>query len=102
MNDVPTKYIMKFSGAFTPVITDDYNNHVDIGSFSECVKIAEVIPTYKKGKPTEKTKYRPISISFNISKIYERLMHDNMSDYFNENFSAAPEKTLVLKTVCYL
>ena len=30
-----------------------------------------------------KTNYNPISILSNISKIYERLMHDNMSDYFN-------------------
>ena len=25
LNDVPTKYIKKFSDVFTPVITDDYN-----------------------------------------------------------------------------
>ena len=87
LNDVPTKYIKKFSDVFTPVITDDYNNCVAIGIFPECFKTAEVIPTYKKGKPTEKTNYRPSSILSNISKIYERLMHDNMSDYFNDILS---------------
>ena len=25
LNDIPTKYIKKFSDVFTPVITDDYN-----------------------------------------------------------------------------
>ena len=30
-----------------------------------------------------KTNYSLISILSNIPKIYERLMHDNMSDYFN-------------------
>ena len=49
MNGVPTKYIKKFSNAFAPVVTDDYNTCVNIGSFSECFKTAEVIPTYKKG-----------------------------------------------------
>ena len=87
MNDVPTKYIKKFSDVFTPVITDDYSNCITIGIFPECFKTAEVIPTYKKDKPTEKTNYRPISILSNISKIYERLMHDNMSDYFNDVLS---------------
>ena len=87
MNDVLTKYIEKFSDVFTPVITDDYNNCVAIGIFLECFKTAKVIPTYKKGKPTEKTNHRPISILSNISKIYERLMHDNMSDYFNDVLS---------------
>ena len=54
LNDVTTKYINKFSDVFTPVITDDYNNCVTIGIFPECFKTAEVIPTYKKDKPTEK------------------------------------------------
>ena len=78
-NDVPAKYIKNLN-VFTPVATDDCDNCVAIGIFLECFKTAEVIPTYKKGKPTEKTNCRPISILSNISKIYERLMHD----YFND------------------
>ena len=66
--DVPTKYIKKFRNVFAPVITLDYNNCVVIGIFPEYLKTAEVIPTYKKGKPAEKTNYRPISILSNISK----------------------------------
>ena len=46
-----------------------------------------MIPTYKKDKPTEKTNYGPISILSNISKIYGSLMHDNMSDHFNDVLS---------------
>ena len=83
MNDIPTKYIKKFSDVFTPVVTDDYNNCVAISIFPEFFKTAEVIPSYKTDKPTEKTNYKPISILSNISKIYERLMHDNIIDYFN-------------------
>ena len=87
LNDVSTKYIKKFCDVSTPVITDDYNNCITIGIFPEFFKTAEVILTYKKDKPTEKTNYRPISILSNISKIYERLKHDNMSDYFNDVLS---------------
>ena len=57
------------------------DNCLAIGIFSECFKTAEVIPTYKKDKPTEKTNYRLNSILSN-----ERLMHDNMSDYFWKRF----------------
>ena len=45
LNDVPNKYIKKFSDVFTPVITDDYNNCVASDIFPECFKTAEVIPT---------------------------------------------------------
>ena len=105
LNDIPTKYIKKFSNVFTPVITDDYNDCVTTGIFPECFKTAEVIPTYKKNKPREKTNYRSISILSNISKIFKRLMHDNMSDYFNgvlSKFKRGFQKVLVPKTVYYL
>ena len=87
MNDIPTKCIKTFNDVFTPIITGHYNNCVAIGISPECFKTAEVIPSYKYDKPTEKTNYRPISILSNTSKIYERLMHDNMSDYFNDVLS---------------
>ena len=82
MNNVPTKSIKKFSDVSTPVITDDYNSCAATGIFPECFKTAEV-----EDKPTEKTNYRPISILSNESKTYERLMHNNMSDYFNDVLS---------------
>ena len=80
-NDVSTKYINKFTDVYTRVII---NNCITIGIFPECFKTVEVIPTYKKAKSTGKINCRSISILSNISKTYERLMHHNMSDYFND------------------
>ena len=40
-----------------------------------------------------------------MSKIYKRLMHDNMGGYFNDvlsKFQWASEKVLVPKTVYYI
>ena len=79
LNGVPTKYIKKFSDVFAPVVTDDYNNCVDIVSFSECFKTAEVIPTYKKGEgclPIYHTEYliyfnsRFFSLKWKFSTIF--------------------------------
>ena len=83
----PTKYIKKFTDVFTRVTTADYDNCVVIGIFPECFKTADVTPTFKKDRPTEKTNYRLISILSKISQIHERLMHDNMSNYFNDVLS---------------
>ena len=71
MNYPSAKNIMNFRDVFTPVINYDYNNCVTIGIFMQCFKTADVIPTYKKEKPTEKSNNRPISIFSNISKIYD-------------------------------
>ena len=49
------------------------------------MKLAEVIPLFKKDSRLEKSNYRPVSILSNFSKIYERCIYDQLSSYF-ENF----------------
>ena len=51
------------------------------------MKYADVTPIYKKDDKTDKTNYRPISILPNLSKIYERLMYNQISPYFDSVFS---------------
>ena len=51
------------------------------------LKLAEVLPVFKKGSSTDKENYRPISILSNISKIYERIVFDQVSKYFKDLFS---------------
>ena len=52
------------------------------GEFPEIRKIAEVTPVYKKANSFEKDSYGPISILSNISKIFERIMHNQMNNFF--------------------
>ena len=47
--------------------------------FPEILKIAEATPIYKKANPFEKGNYKPSSILSNISKIYERIIHNQMN-----------------------
>ena len=47
----------------------------------------EVIPVLKKEETLGKSNYRPVSILPAISKIYERLMYDQMYKYFDQIFS---------------
>ena len=49
------------------------------------MKLAEVIPLFKKDSRLEKSNYRPVSILSNFSKIYEICIFDQLSTYF-ENF----------------
>ena len=106
LNDIPTKYIKKLSDVFTPGITGDYNNYIAIGIFPECFKTAEVIPTYKKDKPTEKKLTTSRLVYF---RIYLKFIKDLCMIIwvitlmmFYQNFSAASEKVLVPKTVYYI
>ena len=51
------------------------------------MKYADVTPIHKKDDKTDKTNYRPVSIFPNLSKVCEKLMHNQISLYFDSVFS---------------
>ena len=60
---------------------------VDSSTFPAALKLAHITPAFKKGSKNSKENYRPISILPNISKIYERCMYKQMSNYLGNFFS---------------
>ena len=48
------------------------------------MKIARVVPILKSGDSSNINNYRPISIHPFFSKIYERLMYNNVFNFMNE------------------
>ena len=53
--------------------------------FPESLKIAKITPIYKKGEPTDLSNYRLISLLPTISKMFERIVHIQLQEYFNSN-----------------
>lgn len=96
INDLTTKPTKDIDGLSTdllkyvktellPSLTDLVNNCLEFNQFPNELKIAKVIPIHKTGKNNVFTNYRPISILPVISKIVERIMHDQIFDYFTEH-----------------
>ena len=48
------------------------------GTFPKKLKIAKVIPIFKKGLVSSKSNYRPISLLSVFSKLFEKLMHKRL------------------------
>ena len=63
------------------------NQCIDKGIFPGNLKHADITPTYKKGDRLEKSNYRPISILPTLSKIYEKVLYQQIYEYFNGIFS---------------
>ena len=64
------------------MIYNDYNyNLVDNGIFPDFLKTANVTPVFKKDSRTDKKNYRPVRILPNLSKIYERLIYKQLSNF---------------------
>ena len=51
------------------------------------MKYADVTPIHKEDDKNDKTDYRPISILPYLSKVYEGLMYNQISPYFDSVFS---------------
>jgi hypothetical protein len=43
---------------------------------------AQVVPLHKKNDPLDKKNYRPVSILPTISKVYEMVLSDQLTDLF--------------------
>ena len=60
---------------------------IDNDIFPDSLKFANITPVFKKDSRTEKTNYRPVSILPNLSKIYERLIYNQLSKFFENILS---------------
>ena len=65
---------------------------ITTGIFLQSFKISKIIPLYKKGDHSLLTNYRPISLLPTISKVFERIIYDQMYEYLNENKLLAEEQ----------
>ena len=67
-----TKLIQQFTETFMDSLSNNFNSCLKCGMFPNELKLAEVLPVFKKNDKNDKMNYRSISIIPNISKIYER------------------------------
>ena len=55
--------------------------------FPNKLKLAEIIPVYKKKDPTLVENYRPVNVLPSASKIFERIIQKQFSNYVDEFLS---------------
>ena len=101
-DDVPTKIVKANADLFSIFASNAFNEFVVSCKFLFVLKLADVKPVHKKASRLEKTNYRPVSLLPNISKIFERCMHRQISEYFetvSSNFNVVSEKGITPKIV---
>ena len=84
-DNLSPKLIKSISHIISKPITLLINQSFKTGIFPTKLKIAKVIPIYKKGDPKLMENYRPISLLPTISKIFERVAYNQLSDYIFKN-----------------
>ena len=68
--------------AYLPIFTNSINSSVRNGTFTEELKLAEVTPLFKKADPFDKLNYRPVSLLSHVSKVYDRIIFNQISKNF--------------------
>ena len=68
-------------------LTNLVNKSLTTSVFPLNLKKAQVTPLHKKNSTLEKGNYRPVSILPVLSKIYERAIHIQISEFFNSHFN---------------
>ena len=70
-NSIPVIILKEIKKEISEPLSTIINLSFDTGDFPNCLKLAKVIPVYKKGDQQECNNYRPISLLSNISKLIE-------------------------------
>ena len=86
-DNLQTKIIQEAKDTICPYLTDCINATIDNCVFPDKLKEAVVCAIYKKGDPGQKGNYRPISILLAMSKIFERIMSEQINQFIGGTLS---------------
>ena len=85
IDNISGKFLKDGANVLSLPIAQLCNLSIASSSFPKSCKVAKVKPLYKKGSKTNPQNYRPISLLPIISKIIERVVHDQTNSFLADN-----------------
>ena len=82
---IPTNFLKLFKNELSKPISLLANISLDTSMFPSILKTANVTSIFKNDDPALCNNYRPISLLFNISKIFEKIIHARLSVFLSTN-----------------
>ena len=87
MDSISAKILKACAPSFSHAVSSLIKMSFAKGTFPSRLKKAQVIPLYKKKDSLNKENYRPVSILPTTSKIHERVIHEQLSEYLDDMFN---------------
>ena len=78
-------HVLKEVGAFSVPLHILYRNSLDKGALPEDWRIANICALHKKGNRTDTNNYRPVSLTSQVVKIFERILHKKINTFCDQN-----------------
>ena len=93
-HDMISIRMLKVSGdAIIEPLFKIFKNCLKCGIFPDDWKKGNIVPIFKKGDKQNIKNYRPVSLLPICSKIFERIIYDNMLKYFLDNNLITPKQS---------
>ena len=84
---IPASILKQCVDAYLPYLTDPINYSLKESTFPEKPKHSEVIPLCKKPEPLKKENYRPVRLLPHVSKVFERIIYQQINTYMKDKLS---------------
>ena len=85
LDGLPAKFLKDGASTIAKPLTHIINMSIISGQFPKELKCAKIVPIYKKKLKTDPGNYRPVSILSIISKILEKVVWEQLSEYLECN-----------------
>ena len=85
IDDIRPCILTKITEFISAPLAAIFNRCVMMGIYPDCLKCARVIPIFKSGDKKDCSNYRPISTLSIFNKIFEKLIHARLSQFFEHN-----------------
>ena len=85
LDNIAGKFLKEGAVVLARPLTQICNFSISSSIFPDKCKHAKLKPLFKKGPTTEAKNYRPISLLPLVSKIIEKVIHDQTQKYLDEN-----------------
>ena len=80
--DIPTKLLKLANQEISIILCNLFNKIIEHGAYPSSLKRAVITAVHKKGSKTDISNYRPISVLKVIDKIFEKLLHSRLENFF--------------------
>ena len=84
---IPASILKQTTGVHLKYLTNTINSFLKESTFPDELKQSEVIPVYKKLDPLQKENYRPVSLLPHISKVFERVIYNQINSFMETKIS---------------
>ena len=96
-DEFTAKFLKISAGIIVPVLCQIFNLSMKVGEYPDLLKIAKVLPIFKKGDPSLTSNYRPISVLSCINKIFERLIFNRIYKFLENSISYLSSNTASIR-----